>query len=120
MVARVPALLAGDTGSIPGGIRNFNFYPETGCVSFVCDLYCIVSGGGPDHTTHSHVKSVLLSLSSNRPYFIKTITNLPVSLYQSLPYVICVFCITNKYYFYSFHIYEIIFINILQFMNLLL
>ena len=36
MVGRVPTFQPGGQGSRPGGIRNFNFYPGTGCVSFVC------------------------------------------------------------------------------------
>ena len=45
----------GGPGSIPGGVRNFNSYPGIGCVSFVCVLFCVVSGGGSDIvlTTHS-------------------------------------------------------------------
>ena len=48
VTGRVPAfqLGRGGSGSIPGGVRNFNFYPGNGCVSFVCVLSCIVSGGG--------------------------------------------------------------------------
>ena len=39
----------------PAGVRNFNFYPGIGCVSFFWILYCVVSGGGTDIvlTTHS-------------------------------------------------------------------
>ena len=32
MVGRVPALLPGWSGSIPGGVGNFNFSPGPGCV----------------------------------------------------------------------------------------
>ena len=55
MVGRVPAFQPGGPGSIPGGARNFNFYPGIGYVSFICVLSCVVSGGGPDIvlTTHS-------------------------------------------------------------------
>ena len=35
-------------GSIPGGVRNFNFYPGAGRVSFVYVLSCVVSSCGPD------------------------------------------------------------------------
>ena len=45
---------AGGRGSIPGGIRNFNFYTGTGSVSFVCVLSCVVSGGGPDVLLTTH------------------------------------------------------------------
>ena len=42
----------GGPASFPGlildRVRNFNFYPGTRCVSFVCVLYCVVSGGGPE------------------------------------------------------------------------
>ena len=55
MVGRVPAFQHGGPGSLPGGVRNFNFCPGIGCVSFVCVLSCVVSGAGPDIvlTTHS-------------------------------------------------------------------
>ena len=56
VVGRVPAFqLGGGPGLIPSGVRNFNSYPGTGCVFFVCVLYCAVSGGGPGIvlTTHS-------------------------------------------------------------------
>ena len=35
VVGRVPAFQPGGPGSIPGGVRNFNFCPGIGCVSFV-------------------------------------------------------------------------------------
>ena len=35
MVDRVPAFQPGGLGSIPGGEKNINFYPGTGCVFFV-------------------------------------------------------------------------------------
>ena len=35
VVGRVPAFQPGDPGSIPGGVRNFNFCSGIGCVSFV-------------------------------------------------------------------------------------
>ena len=46
-------------------VRNFNFYPGIGCVSFVCVLSCVVFGGGPDIvlTTHSE-RPALVYLSS--------------------------------------------------------
>ena len=51
--------------SNPAGVRNFNFCPGIGCVSFVCVLSCIVSGSGPDIvlTTHSG-RPALVYLSS--------------------------------------------------------
>ena len=39
---------AGRPSSIPRGLKDFNLYPGTGCVSFVCVLSCIVSSGGSD------------------------------------------------------------------------
>ena len=44
MVGRISTFLPDGPGSIPGGVRNFNFCPGTGCASFVC----VVSGGSPD------------------------------------------------------------------------
>ena len=58
VVGRVPAFQPGGPGSIPGGVRNFNFCPGIGCVSFVCVLSCVVSGGGPD---------IVLTIQSGRP-----------------------------------------------------
>ena len=65
VIGGIPAIRPGGPGSIPGGVRNFNFYPGTRCVSFVCVLSSIVSGGGPDIvlTTHSG-RPVLVYLSS--------------------------------------------------------
>ena len=65
VVGRVPASQSGGPGSIPGGVRNFNFRPGIGCVSFVCVLSCVVFGGGPDIvlTTHSG-RPALVYLSS--------------------------------------------------------
>ena len=65
VVGRVPAFQPGGPGSIPGGVRNFNFCPEIGCVSFVSVLSCVVFGGGPDTvlTTHSG-RPALVYLSS--------------------------------------------------------
>ena len=45
MVGRLPS---SQPGFDPGGARNFNFYPGTGCVFFVGVLPCVVSGGGHD------------------------------------------------------------------------
>ena len=58
MVGRVPAFQPGVPGSILGGVRNFNFSPGIGCVSFVCILSCVVFGGGPD---------IVLATLSGRP-----------------------------------------------------
>ena len=65
VVGRVAAFQPDGPCSIPGGISNFNFYPEIGCVSFVCVLSCVVFGGGPDTvlTTHSG-RPALVYLSS--------------------------------------------------------
>ena len=41
VVGRVPDFQSGDSSSIPGGVRNFYFYPGTGRVSFVCVMSCI-------------------------------------------------------------------------------
>ena len=64
-VGRVPAFQPGDPDSILGGVRNINFFPGTGSMSFVCVLTCVVSGDGPDIvlTTHS-AKPTLVYLSS--------------------------------------------------------
>ena len=64
-VGRVSAFKPGGPGSIPDGVRNFNSYPGIGCVSFVCVLSYVVSGGGPDIvlTTHSG-RPALVYLSS--------------------------------------------------------
>ena len=37
----------GAQGSIPGGVKDINFYPGAGYVSIVCALFCAVSVGGP-------------------------------------------------------------------------
>ena len=63
-VGRVPAFQPGGPGSIPGGVRNFNFRPwDWVCV--LCVLSFVVSGGGPDIvlTTHSG-RPALVYLSS--------------------------------------------------------
>ena len=62
---KVAALEPGGPGSIPGGVRNFNFCPGIGRVSFVCVLSYVVSGGSPDivPTTHSG-RPTLVYLSS--------------------------------------------------------
>ena len=44
----------------PGG-RLFNFYPGTGCISFVSVLSCDVFGGGYD---------IVLTTNSGRPAFV--------------------------------------------------
>ena len=81
MVGRVPCLPTrrDGPGSIPGGIKNFNFCPGIGCVSFVCVLSCVVSDGGPNIvlTTHSGkpalvyfsalVRRLLLPLQASDP-----------------------------------------------------
>ena len=67
MIGRVPALQPGGPGSIPGGVRNFNFYPGIGCVcvSFVCVLSCVIFGGGPYIVlTTPSVRPALVYLSS--------------------------------------------------------
>ena len=65
VLGRVPAFQPGGTGSIPGGVKNFNFWHGIGCVSYVCVLSCIVFGVGPDIvlTTHSG-RPALVYLSS--------------------------------------------------------
>ena len=66
VVGRVPAFQPDGPGSIPGGVRNFNFCPAIGYVSIVCVLPCVVFGGGPDIvlTTHSGRPPPLVYLSS--------------------------------------------------------
>ena len=65
VVGRVPAFQPGGPGTIPGGVRNFNFCPGIGCVPFVCVLFRVVFGGGLDIvlTTHSG-RPALVYLSS--------------------------------------------------------
>ena len=65
MIGRVSAFQSAFSGSIPGGVRNFNSYPGIGYVSIVCVLSGVVSGGGPAVvlTTHSG-RPALLYLSS--------------------------------------------------------
>ena len=65
MVSKVPAFSSGSTGSIPGGVRNFNLNPGTGYVTIVCVISSVVYGGDPDIvlTTHSG-RPVLVYLSS--------------------------------------------------------
>ena len=43
------AFQPGDPSSIPDGVRNFNFCPGIGCVSFACVPSSVVSGGGSDN-----------------------------------------------------------------------
>ena len=65
MDGRVPAFQPSGPGSIPGGVRNFNSYPEIGCVSFVCLLSCAVSGGRSDIVLTTHLgRHALVYLSS--------------------------------------------------------
>ena len=56
VVCWVSTFQPGGPGSIPGGVRNFNFYPGTGCV--LCVLSDVVSGGDPD---------IVLTTYSGRP-----------------------------------------------------
>ena len=53
--------VVGEPGSIPGGVRNFNFYPGTMCVYFVCVLSCVVNGDGP---------GIVRTIYSGRPAFV--------------------------------------------------
>ena len=65
VVGRVPAFQPGGPGSIPGRVRNFNFCPGIGYVSFVFVLTCVVFGGGSYIVLKTHSGSpVLLYLSS--------------------------------------------------------
>ena len=65
VVCRVPDFQPGGPGSIPDGVRDFNFYPGTRFVSSVCALSCGVSGGGHDFLLPSDSgRSALLLLSS--------------------------------------------------------
>ena len=36
VVGSIPTFQLDDSGSIPGVVINFNFYPETGCVCVLC------------------------------------------------------------------------------------
>ena len=47
VVDRIPAFQAVGSGFIPARVGDLNLYPGTGCVSFICVVYCVVSGGGP-------------------------------------------------------------------------
>ena len=69
MVGRVSAFQTGGPGSIPSGVRNFNFYLGTGCVLYVQS--CVFSGGGHD---------IVLSTLSRR----LTLVYLPSVLVHSL------------------------------------
>ena len=65
VVGRVPAFQPGGPGLIPGGVRNFNFCPGIGCVSFVCVISCVVFGGSPDIVLTAHAgRPALVYLSS--------------------------------------------------------
>ena len=54
----MPPFKPGLTGSNPGVVRNYNFYPGTGWAAFVYVLACFVSGRGLD---------ILLNTYSGRP-----------------------------------------------------
>ena len=60
VIGKIPAYKPGGPGSIPGGVRYFNFYPGNGCVYFIRVPSCVVFGGGPD---------ILLISDSGRPAF---------------------------------------------------
>ena len=47
MDGRVPDFQFEEPDSITVRVGDFNSYSGTGCVSFVCVLSCVVSGGGP-------------------------------------------------------------------------
>ena len=66
VVSRVPGFPPGPGGpcSILGWITNFNFYPGTGCVSFVCFLSSVVSSGGPDIWPQISGRPALVYLSN--------------------------------------------------------
>ena len=70
LIGRVPAFQPGGPDSIPGGVRNFNFCPGIGCVSFACVLSCVVFGGGPDIvlTTYSGRPALMYLSSVCSPY----------------------------------------------------
>ena len=46
VVGRIPVFQPGGLDSIPGGVKNFSFYPGIGSV--LCVLSLFVSGGGPN------------------------------------------------------------------------
>ena len=48
VVGRISAFQPDGPAGIPGGIRNFNFYPGTQGLSFVYVLFSVVSGDDPD------------------------------------------------------------------------
>ena len=65
VVGRVPTFQPAGPGLIPGGVRNFNFCPGIGCVSFICFLSCFVFGGGPVIVLPTHSgRPALVYLSS--------------------------------------------------------
>ena len=77
VIGRVLAFQTGGPGLTLDGVKNFNFYSGTGCVSFVCVVSFVFSGGDPDivQTTHSgrpaivflsrvQVRSLLLPLQT--------------------------------------------------------
>ena len=53
MVGKVPVFQAVGPGLIHGGVRDFNFNPGTGCVSFSV-LSCVVSSAGPGSVLTTH------------------------------------------------------------------
>ena len=65
VVGRVTAFQPGGPGSVPDWVRNFNFCPGIGCVSFVCVLSCVAFDGVPDIVLTSHSgRPALVYLSS--------------------------------------------------------
>ena len=47
VIGRVPAFKPGGSCSFPGEVRNCNYYPGPGYVSFIYVLSCVDFGGGP-------------------------------------------------------------------------
>ena len=47
MVSRILPSNQTARGLFLAGLKDVNLYPEVGCVSFICVLYCVVSVGGP-------------------------------------------------------------------------
>ena len=54
MVGRVPAFQPGGPDSIPGGVKNFNFYLGTRYMPFFLVLSGVVSSDGPDIALATH------------------------------------------------------------------
>ena len=76
VVGRIPAFQPGDSGLIPGGVRNFSFYPGIGCVVCMCSvLCCFLRRPGTIHSVRSAlmflssvlVRSLLLPLQASDP-----------------------------------------------------